>query len=172
MNRQDMINTGLKFVGEMGYIPALSDYKLLQHYPDPKIIKKEFKTWKNYITECNFPFGLSKKINNTIYIGKHSWLNQDYYVDIKNRYMEVYNYLKGLGVKIEIDIIHKQMIFLISYNDKLYAISFLNVYVKDYNNKINSIKESLEDMNIELIDLNKKLQWWKNEINKRLEVEK
>lgn len=160
-----------RFAKEMGYIPSVTDFKLLKHYPNPINVKKEFKTWKNYIEQCKFPLGLEKKNNDTFYAGKHSWFSQDYFIDLQNKNLDVMHFLKDLNVKVQVDIIHKQMLFLFRYNDTNYAVSYLNIYDDDYGKKIKIIKECLEDMEVKLINLNGNYTWWRNQIKKELEID-
>lgn len=170
--REEYRHAGLKFCREMGYIPSLTDFKINQKYPDPNKVKKEYGTWKEFIKECNFPFGFEKKNNDTVYLGRHSWFSQDYYEDLKNMNFNLLQFLKNItNSEIKVDIIHKQMIFVFIYENKKYAVSYLNMYIDDYSRKIKIIKECLEDMDVHLINLNSNYKWWQKQIKKELDID-
>lgn len=171
LDKETAISYGMKFFHEMNYIPSVTDFKVLEHYPNPVAVRKLFGTWKEYLKECNFPFGHTKKERDTFYLGKHSWFSQDYYIDIRNLYYALHSELKKITDKIEVDIVHNQMVYVFKYNDKNYGTSFLNNYVEDYGRKINIIKEVFEDLDIQLINLNSNYTWWKKQLYKELEVE-
>lgn len=167
--RDELIASAHRFYDEIGYIPSVWDFSIIRGYPTPRTVKNHFKSWKNFIRSCDFPDDYrTKKDTETIYIGVNDAWNENYYTDLKNMNSHLQFIVQTYvdGNKINYDMIHNQLLVMFEWQGKMYCASFLNIYVEDYYDKIDIIKQVLKDMDITLINLNGKYRWWVNKMHK------
>lgn len=174
--RDEIIRDGLRFYTEMGYPPSSIDFSYLPHYPNPKTVKKYFGKWKDYIASVPFPVPTKRKRDvNSFYIGDSYWMRSDNYKkQMENMHTDLWDWLvQNIGGEgLVPNEVHEQVIIVFQWKKVDYAVSYLNIYTENYAHKIRTIINVLEDMNIKLINLNGKNQWWERTLRVALGIEK
>ena len=159
------IKKAYKFYAEMEYIPSQLDFKVIPNTPSVKTIRRHFGKWSDYIKACEFPaeFNGKDKVD-TVYIGVNGWVSENYKVHFENLFINANHIIKKHVENVTYKFIHNQLVFVFTYKDEHYGVSFFNRYVEEYADKINIIKEVLKDLNIKVINLNKSGRWWEKHL--------
>ena len=163
MSKQELyIKRAYEFYAEMGYTPSQLDYAIIPNTPALTTIKKYFGSWSNYIKTVDFPDDYNtKKTADSVYVGKNWSKGDNYYQHFENQYITTKHIINKYlpDGQVTYNYIHNQLLFVFEWKKKLYTIAFFNTYVHNYQDKIDTLKAVLKDMNIEVINLNKKGRW-------------